>query len=152
MNISQINFTWSDAWLLQAIASSSRNEPAPLKDVIAAGDGINHAVFTFVELQTGLAKLLAADLIRHEADRFSLSPAFAEEYAGLTAKRRTMHAVGEAIRKYLGATGWQPGSDPHRPDPDWAYPGLTQVQFDEAVDEYLQPSRRRRKKKKKKGS
>lgn len=50
-------YEWSDAWLLLAIIYASRHEPATLAKVIAAGDAINHAIFTPAELDQGLARL-----------------------------------------------------------------------------------------------
>jgi hypothetical protein len=56
-----IPFSWSDSWLLLSIwyASDHGRRGAPLADVIAAGDFINHAIFTPGELQNGLARLTA---------------------------------------------------------------------------------------------
>ena len=51
-------FKPSDAWLLLSIAVSSGNRPVALHKVIAAGDGINHAIFTEDELLGGLQRLV----------------------------------------------------------------------------------------------
>ena len=129
MSTNQIEFIWSDAWLLQAIAYAEKNAPATLKDVIAAGDAINHAIFTYAELQTGLAKLLAAGYIRHEGDKFSLSSTFAEEYIRLSGKHRTIHKQLNAVENYLHAKPWR-------------------EEFDKAIEDYKETHRRGRKKKK----
>jgi hypothetical protein len=135
MKTNQIEFLWSDAWLLQAIALAAEKAPASLKDVIATGDAINHAIFTYTELQTGLAKLLAAGYIEHEYDRFRLSPTFVAEYVRLS-KSRGIRGQYQAIEKYLQATPWHPGYDPNKLEQNWLYAGVTQEDFDKAVQEY----------------
>ncbi len=149
MTTDKIEFTWSDVWLLQAIALTSSKEPATLKGTIAVGDAINHAIFTFAEVQAGLARLLAAGYIIHEADKFSLSSTFREEFARLS-KNRGIRKQSDAIEKYLHAPSWHAGYDPHKLDPNWSYPGVTQEEFDKACEAYNQSfwaSYRNRKKK-----
>ncbi len=137
MKTNQIEFLWSDAWLLQAIALAAEKAPASLRDVIATGDFINHAIFTYTELQTGLAKLLAAGYIEHEHDRFRLSPTFTEKYVRLS-KFRGIHRQYQAIEKYLQVTPCQPGCEPNKLEQNWLYQGVTHEDFDKAVQEYHQ--------------
>jgi hypothetical protein len=150
MRTNQIEFIWSDAWLLQAIALATEKTPASLKDVIATGDAINHAIFTYTELQTGLAKLLTAGYIEHEHDRFSLSPTFMEEYVRLS-KTRGIRGQQQAIEKYLLATPWQPGYDSNKLEQNWLYTSVTREDFDKAIQEYLGSFRTTQGRKKKNG-
>src|SRR6266852_3116975 len=53
-------FTWTDAWVLASVAVAGGLKGGELKDVIAAGDLINRAVFTGDELRSGLSKLVNA--------------------------------------------------------------------------------------------
>ena len=55
--------TWSssDAWLLTAAYVTEEN-PLSLRSLFAAGDGINHAIFTEEEIDHGLTRLEAAEL------------------------------------------------------------------------------------------
>lgn len=59
----EAKLVWSDAWLLYAILGASAEAPAPLEDVVAAGDAMNHAIFTFDELNGGLTRLTAVGLV-----------------------------------------------------------------------------------------
>lgn len=53
----------SDIWLLLAIAAGGREGEAGYRDIIGAGDMINHAIFTHEELESGLYKLREHQLI-----------------------------------------------------------------------------------------
>ena len=55
--------TWSssDAWLLTAAYVTEEN-PVSLRSLFAAGDAINHAIFTDEEIDHGLTRLEAAGL------------------------------------------------------------------------------------------
>ena len=58
-------FTWTDAWVLASVAVAGGLKGGELKDVIAAGDLINRAVFTGDELRSGLSKLVNAGYVDH---------------------------------------------------------------------------------------
>ena len=58
-----VTYSLSDAWLLLAIAGASAPaRGASVRDVIAVGDYLNRAVFTFEEFDSGLARLRAGKL------------------------------------------------------------------------------------------
>jgi hypothetical protein len=67
----QIPFVWSDGWLLMSVLLAGKEEPAALKDVFWTGDAINKAIFTFDELDGGIARLEAAGLITVSQGMFS---------------------------------------------------------------------------------
>ncbi|HKO41952.1 MAG TPA: hypothetical protein VJU84_01575 [Pyrinomonadaceae bacterium] len=46
-------YNWSDAWLLLAIIYAGRDGDATLLRILAAGDFIEHAIFTPDELESG---------------------------------------------------------------------------------------------------
>jgi hypothetical protein len=52
-------FERDDAWVLTAIALSR----GTLRDIIAAGDFINHAILSFEELEGGMRRLSRAGLV-----------------------------------------------------------------------------------------
>jgi hypothetical protein len=79
------------AWLFLSVP----NEPAPLQDVIAAADGINHAIPAERELQVSLGWLQAQGLVRKEGRRYSLTPAGAALRAACSAK--TMMKTWETV-------------------------------------------------------
>ena len=60
-------FVWSDAWLLQALVYAARESPPRLRNVIAAGDAIEHAIFTHAEFSGGVSRLVAAGYATFQA-------------------------------------------------------------------------------------
>ena len=52
---------FADAWVLTSIGVS--HQPCELVDVIAAADGINHAVLMDTELETAISRLAGSDLV-----------------------------------------------------------------------------------------
>jgi hypothetical protein len=67
-----MKWSWSDAWLLTAAYFTQEN-PVSLKGLFAAGDAINHAIFTDEEIDHGLARLDAAGLARLEGEAIRLT-------------------------------------------------------------------------------
>src|SRR5260370_6896844 len=67
-------FTWTDAWVLASVAVAGGLKGGELKDVIAAGELINRAIFTGDELRSGLSKLVNAGYVDHGGG-FYLIPA-----------------------------------------------------------------------------
>jgi hypothetical protein len=61
-------------------------EPAPLQDVIATADGINHAIPTDRELQVSLGWLRAQGLVKKVDRAYSLTPAGVALRAACSAK------------------------------------------------------------------
>lgn len=59
------------AWLFLSVPQA----PAPLQNVIAVADGINHAIPTDRELQVSLGWLQALGLVRKDGRMYSLTPA-----------------------------------------------------------------------------
>ena len=123
-------FTSSDAWLLLAVALASCRQDAPgkggatLKDVIAAGDVIQHAIFTPAELRRGFAKLIAAGHVQADGERFSLVGAASAEYEHIKRSAMTLWKQLEAMEAFLSAARY-PAGDPNYEDPDWPYPALS---------------------------
>ena len=63
-----------DAWLFLAIAISPRDADAVgLSDLVAAADGINHAILTEDELRSGINRLLHAGLVSEHESAFDLT-------------------------------------------------------------------------------
>ena len=128
------DFTWSDGWLLCSVGLAAERGPATLQDVIAAGDSVNHAIFTNAELRRGFAKLIAAGHVKHEGDRFDVS----EEVRVLIAaqnKRIRMDTLRARVDAFLGAAPY-PAGHPGYEDPDWPFPQLTDSAINAAVRGY----------------
>lgn len=51
----------ASAWILLSIAYAARSKPAPLADIIAAADFINHAIVTHGELSRSIRNLQELD-------------------------------------------------------------------------------------------
>ncbi len=65
-----------DAWMFQAIAVSPRDpDPVGLSDLVAAADGVNHAIPTEDELRGGLNRLIYAGLVSEQGSAFDLTDA-----------------------------------------------------------------------------
>ena len=119
----RIEFTWSDEWLLEAIRCLGPEKGATLKDVIAAGDALNHAIFTPAELRTGLAKLLAARHIVEKEGKWFI------------------HEAGRDP-SVKGTSTWT-SRDPNFQDPRWNYP-LSDGVIEQAFRDYLRDSAKSR--------
>jgi hypothetical protein len=89
-----MNWNWSDAWLLMSIISTDK-KGTDLRGIIAMGDYINHSVFSFDELETGLEKLISIDYVRIEQNRFLTTSAFKRDYKKLKAPKSLLKAVDQ---------------------------------------------------------
>jgi len=71
----KISFNYNDAWFFLTIAifSNDKYKPIDWGDILAIGDGLNHAVFTPNEITNALKKLLATGLIDINGNRIRLT-------------------------------------------------------------------------------
>jgi hypothetical protein len=127
-------FHWSDAWLLAAIFGANYFESAATLDqIIAYGDVLNHSIFNFEELESGLARLSAAGLIREEDLAFLPSGPAREWFEEL----RPLGLGGLATIEWVAA---QLAEERGRLSSDYrdtrAYPGFSRARFDQAVAKY----------------
>jgi hypothetical protein len=67
-----VNWTWTDAWVLTAAYLPKKN-PVTLTELFAAGDAVNKAIFTDDEVQQGLMKLSAAELLQWDGKVIALT-------------------------------------------------------------------------------
>ena len=128
-----MDFTWSDVWLLQAVAMAARKKPASLSDIVARGDAIQHAIFTFEELSCGLRKLIAARLVVFEGDRFQIVPSFVPIYVRLEKRARSWTGNNDAVARFLKSIS------PHAIDSSSnpSHFDLKLENYDEAVRRYV---------------
>jgi len=128
-------FTWSDTWLLLAVAiGGGRSGGAELKDVIAAGDMINHAMLTAAELRRGFAKLVAAGHVEERADRFFLTGE-AVVACEKALKRSGLVKSMEYLERFLRVSESRQ-AEPGFEDPEWPYPSLTDERLGRANGQY----------------
>jgi hypothetical protein len=126
----------SDAWVLLAIVYAGRDGGADLSAIVGAGDYINHAIFTFGELQNALFKLTSDGFVREDGGRFFPTAAALDFRSPRRAAKKT-HAVQvdrDEMAALLGAEPWSPGPDQFRQE--FTYPGVTLDDFDAGVRAY----------------
>jgi hypothetical protein len=124
MSAMRLHFTWSDAWVLAAIAIAGDTEGAAVKEIIAAGDSINGTLFSAKELRCGLAKLTRAGYVRADGELFAIAGAARDVATKILKRKCTSFCVMLAFEGFLDAEPYSldPRSDK---DQDWAFQGLT---------------------------
>lgn len=107
------------AWLFLSVP----DEPAPLQDVIAAADGINHAIPTDRELQVSLGWLRAQGLVKKVGRKYSRTPAGVAVRAACSAK--TIMKTWDTVAARFAATSAfsAPEDDVSSPEIATAYEG-----------------------------
>lgn len=65
----QSKFTRSDGWLLFTLSRTYQ----PLRDIISSGDHYNHAIFTYDELNLGLARLIQNGYAEQSNKKFRIT-------------------------------------------------------------------------------
>ncbi len=131
------DFVWSDVWLILAIAMTDNGHGTMLTSIIAAGDFINHAIFTGPELRHGLALLTRAGYVNEIEGQYFL---VGKAKAYWTARRETRRLVDTLLKdfeKFLDAAPYSP-QDLAAQDQEWQYPGLTDEMVDQAYREYIE--------------
>lgn len=102
-----MEYLWSDAWLLQAIALATHRGPATLAQIIAAADAVNHALPTFDELHGGFVRLTAGGFVTEAEERFTITQVVPA--ATLTSIRNSGLQAGRGVAsKLLRAEEWTP--------------------------------------------
>ncbi len=124
-------YRWTDAWLLGAIAKASKDEPALLWQIIAAGGSLNNVDFTNEEIESGLARLTQGGWITERDGQFSVTDQF---------KRKNIKIKGwdsvETIERLLDAEPWQKNEPMPHPSNNLRYPGITSEVLFKANKEY----------------
>jgi hypothetical protein len=133
MTYKGISYNWSDAWLLLAIINASKQGEATLETIIAAGDGINFAVFEPEEIESGLARLTDGGYVE-EKNGIVFPTDIALAYTKESTKRRAIHKDLKDIETMLGA----PSAVDEQPSPNnLKYAGFSMAAYDEVVKRYV---------------
>lgn len=126
-----MRYRWTDAWLLAAIAEASKDQPAQLWQIIAAGEVLNHALFTNEEIESGLARLTQGGWVTGSNGQFSVTN---------QVKRNNIKIKGsasvETIERLLDAEPWQKNEPMPHPSNNLKYPGITREVLLKANKEY----------------
>ena len=104
-------FNWADAWVLASIAVGGGLKGCELKDVIAAGDLINRAIFDADELRSGLTKLVNAGFVLHAGGFYVISGAARSAVEELIDEGETSYGVMQFFEDFLAI---DPYADPER--------------------------------------
>jgi hypothetical protein len=95
-----MNWNWSDAWLLMSIISTDK-KGTDLRGIISTGDYINHSIFSFEEVKSGLEKLLFIKYVRIEQNRFFTTPTFNRDYKKLKTPSKAMLKAVDQLYELL---------------------------------------------------
>lgn len=108
---------------------------ASLRDIIAVGDYINHAIMTLQELQGGLARLVQVGYVREVAGKFAVVGAAREFWMALwrNHKRRAGLRLWDDLEEFLEVT---PGACAAKMAQQ-TYPGVNAETVEAAYQEYL---------------
>jgi len=145
----RIKYTWSDSWLLLAIYGATlANKTAKLRDIIAIGDYINHAIFTVSELNGGLSRLHKGKLIKISKDRYSLAKRGKEITEPDAKTKKGVWNQLETVRVRLKSPDWTTKDNPNMDDPLQKEIYVTANMVQTAYQEYCQMLKRKPKRKK----
>lgn len=129
----RLTFTWSDAWVLAALTVGGGPRGADLKDILEAGDLINCAVFSPLELRRGIAKLARAHYVAVHGDHFMISGLARQAIEASLTKSVLPFAVLQFFEDFLEVDMYRPVDD----EPcDWSLPGLDHERVDSACHSY----------------
>lgn len=140
MSREQFQFEASDAWLLLAIILAAGNDVASLAEIVAAGDGINHAIFTEDEMESGLYRLSAGGYIEESNGSFRPSRTTVDKHRVICAKTKAALKQMDLLSDLIGAKPWEFGKAFPRPENRFRYPGFTKEKFAQAVTTYQKNS------------
>jgi hypothetical protein len=130
----RVRFTWADAWVLAAVAIGGGMKGAGLKEIVAAGDLVNRAVFTGPILRSGMAKLLHKGYVSVVGNTFLVSGDARDAITKTLLKNTTSFSVMQFFEDFLEAT---PYSMAEEETGEWSYDDLTDERVNAACNEYL---------------
>ena len=137
-NQEPLQFQASDAWLLLAIIfAAAEKEGASLDQIVAAGDFINHAIFTNDEMESGFYRLTLGGYIDEVDGNFKPTKLTLDKYEEISRKKkRSVLGQLDLLRESIGAKPWVFGGSFPRPENQYKYPGITTEKLAEAVEKY----------------
>jgi hypothetical protein len=130
-----MQFLWSDAWILQAVALASKDEPASLASVLAAADALNHAMPIHDELHGAFVRLVAEGFVVEEAEHFTLGERVSQidRTAMMAANARNGRDVAARL---LGSEPWTHEKNVCDPRNAVTFPGFSDARLRAAEKAY----------------
>jgi len=126
----QSSLTWADIWVLQAIHVA---QTSSLEKIVAAADGLNHAVLTCTEFNNAIHNLVHAGLLSNAEQTISLTAAATTLLGKFSGQSYLKQA--ESIRAQLGVAGWSKDYDRNRLTAPESF--VSKGRFNNAVQVYL---------------
>ncbi len=128
-------FTWSDAWVLAAVAVGGGSRGAALQQIIEAGEVINRAIFTPQELRRGLAKLAHEGHVRVQDRSFVVAGEALAAFEQMPRARLSSYDVMQFFEDFLQAAPY-PSVDPDADDPRWNLAAVSDAEVIAAAEAY----------------
>jgi hypothetical protein len=125
---------WPDIWLLQSMRISGESDDKfDLSRIVAAADGINHAILTFEEFNNGLYRLREAGLIELNFPRYAFTPSALDLFQKFEGQSymKQMDSIGLNV----GAEKWSEGYIPKLLESPEIF--VSKGNFNNAVSAYL---------------
>lgn len=132
----QVAYSTSDVWLLASIEYSSNQSGLGIRDIIAVGDYLNHAIFTENEFREGLCRLSMGGWIIEKRGRFKVSKKFKSRNIRYTSPKGR-HSTQKLWEQVEGLLCGDNGCGKAHPAGNLRYPGFTSKKFNEALKDYM---------------
>jgi len=126
-------FVSSDVWVLLSIAIGDGGNGANLRDLIATGDYINHAIMTAQELGGGLARLTQVGYVEEISGRISLAGDAKTFWESMETSRRPVLRLWDKLEEFLEVSA-EPSIAKNAQQ---TYPGVNAETVEVAYQEYL---------------
>lgn len=131
----ELQWTWSDGWILMSLYLSGKDQGAELFEIIAAADATNHAIPTTGEMSCALTKFMRCGLIQEHEDRYSIVPDYLPSIKKAYDGRGGLFASGDKGVKWLQKT---------RPtEQETEFIALSDADMKAAYDQYIKAIRKK---------
>lgn len=138
----EIEYQWSDIWLLQSIILGGGDSGANLYNIISTGDALNHAIFTNDELESGLARLTLGGLIFEKNTNFFPTPMTNELYKKAGKSDGGIYSIRKRLGNILGAAQYSPKQIYPNPKNNLSYPGFSPKAVEDAIKRWQKEARK----------
>jgi hypothetical protein len=124
----------TNSWIFLTVAMASSELPITLDGIIGAADAINHAIPTYMELQTAFGWLSNQGMISKDGKKYRLTKKGLALYKEANAKSKRTLGVWNYLNEYLAQLNSADDVDSLTQEVD----SLTQDEVDTAYENYNQ--------------